>query len=207
MKSIFSLFLLWTLFVTSAYAQDDKNVYKGYKPGDKALGFTLKNVDGNNFGLADVSDNKGVILIFTCNHCPFSVAYEDRIIALSKKYKEQGFPVLAINPNDPVAYPADSYENMIERASEKGFDFPYLLDETQEIAKAYGAMKTPHVYILSKKESDYIVEYVGAIDDNSNEPDQVKIKYVENAIEELLQGKKVTTNYTKAIGCGIKWKK
>ena len=206
MKYLMSMLIGITLFSLTATAQD-KVAYQGYRPGDKAMSFTLKNIDGNNFSLTDFSGNKGVILIFTCNHCPFSIAYEDRIIELNKKYREQGFPVLAVNPNDPIAYPADSYENMIERANEKGFDFPYLVDETQEIAKAYGAMKTPHVYILSRNGDEYKVEYVGAIDDNSNEPDQVKTRYAENALEELLAGKPVSSNFTKAIGCGVKWKK
>lgn len=207
MKPFLFLVLCLCIFSLTSRAQEAKNVYQGYKPGDKAMTFSLLNIDGQKFGLSDFKENKGVILIFTCNHCPFSIAYEDRIMELNKKYKEQGFPVLAVNPNDPISYPADSYENMIERAKEKGFDFPYVMDETQEIAKAYGAMKTPHVYILSKNGEDFKVEYVGAIDDNSNEPDQVKTRYVENALAELLEGKPVSTNFTKAIGCGIKWKK
>jgi peroxiredoxin len=207
MKTLNSLFLFVIAITLFSFGPDDKAANSGYKPGDKARDFSLMNIDGKKISLTDFSGNKGVILIFTCNHCPFSVAYEDRIIALDKKYAPLGYPVLAINSNDPMAYPADSYENMIERANEKGFSFPYVFDETQEIAKAYGAMKTPHVYLLSRNDNVHTVQYVGAIDDNSNEPDLVKVKYVENALAELMAGKPVSVSLTKAIGCGIKWKK
>ncbi len=179
---------------------------KGYQVGDKAMDFNLKNIDGNMVSLKGMSDAKGFIVIFTCNHCPFSVAYEDRIIELNNKYASKGYPVVAVNPNDPTAYPEDSYENMKVRAKEKGFNFPYLLDDTQDIAKTYGASKTPHVFLLKKSGSDLIVEYIGAID-NSKDASGVETKYVESAVDELLQNKKVSKNSTTAIGCGIKWKK
>src|SRR5690606_4664699 len=109
---------------------------------------------------------KGYILIFTCNHCPFAKMYEDRIIDLHNKYAPKGFPVIAINPNDPTIVPDDSFENMQKRAEKKDYPFPYLFDETQSTAKAYGAEKTPHVYVLEKKGNDFYVQYVGAIDNN-----------------------------------------
>ena len=116
---------------------------KGYSPGDKATDFNLMNIDNTLVSLSDYSDAKGFIVTFTCNHCPYAVKYEDRIIALDAKYKSLGYPVIAINPNDSVKYPSDAFSKMKERATEKGFTFPYLLDETQNIAKKYGALKTP----------------------------------------------------------------
>ncbi|MEO8085959.1 MAG: thioredoxin family protein [Bacteroidota bacterium] len=178
----------------------------GYSPGNKAIDFKLKNVDGKMVSLADYKDAKGFIVTFTCNHCPFSKAYEDRIIALHNKYASQGYPVVAINSNDKTLSPEDSFEGMVVRAKEKNFPFAYLYDESQEIAKTYGATRTPHMYILKKEGSDLTVKYVGAIDDNSDDPSMVTKKYLENAMDEIIAGKDVTTNSTKAIGCTIKWK-
>lgn len=179
----------------------------GYKVGDKAIDFKLKNIDDKQLSLADYKDAKGFIVVFTCNHCPFAVKYEDRINSLDKKYAALGYPVIAINPNDASQYPDDDFTSMQKRAQEKSFSFPYLVDETQEIAKTYGATKTPHVYLLKKEKKDLIVKYIGAIDDNTDNADAVKEKYVEQAVDALLAGKNVKTSSTKAIGCGIKWKK
>lgn len=179
---------------------------QGYNPGDKATDFSLKNVDNRNVSLKDYPTAKGFIVIFTCNHCPFAKMYEDRIIALHNQFAAKGFPVVAINPNDPKIAPDDSFEKMQKRAKEKKYPFPYLWDETQEVAKAYGAQRTPHVYLLSKSGSDYTVEFIGAIDDNAQNASAATEKYVEKAIEELLAGKPVTTKSVKAIGCTIKWK-
>jgi peroxiredoxin len=179
----------------------------GYKVGDRVEDFKLKNIDGKMVSMSDYKDAKGLIVIFTCNHCPFSIAYEDRIIDIHKRYATKGYPVIAINPNDAKVQPEDSFDKMKERAKKKKFPFAYLHDETQEIAKRFGATRTPHVYLLSKKENEYIVEYIGAIDDNSNEPQNVKTKYLENALNELIEAKPVSQNLTKAIGCTIKWKK
>ncbi len=203
---IMSLTVLCTLMLVS-FMPDDQPTSVGYKPGDKAMDFSLKNIDGKMVSLADFREAKGIILIFTCNHCPYSVAYEDRIISLNATYAPKGYPVVAINSNDPIAYPIDSYENMIERATEKGFKFPYLVDETQQIAKTYGATKTPHVFVLAKADNDFYVKYIGAIDDNSNEPEHVNKRFLENALIELITGAKVSEPITKAVGCSIKWKK
>lgn len=178
----------------------------GYTVGDKAMDFKLKNIDGKMVSLADYKEAKGFIVVFTCNHCPFAKAYEDRIIALNTKYQPLNYPVIAINPNDPVTVPEDDMATMQQRAKAKNYSFPYLVDETQNIAKTYGATRTPHVFVLQKSGADYIVKYIGAIDDNSDDPSAVKEKYVENAVDALLAGKTVPTNNTKAIGCGIKWK-
>lgn len=176
----------------------------GYKVGDTATDFSLKNVDNKNVSLKDFKDAKGYIVVFTCNHCPYAVAYEDRIIALDKKYKKLGYPVIAINPNNPEKQKDDSFPKMQQRAKEKGFTFPYLLDEGQKIYPQYGATKTPHVYVLQKTGKGNVVKYIGAIDDNYEDAAAVKQKYVENAVDALLKNKEVSVKETKAIGCSIK---
>lgn len=182
----------------------NKVVTSGYEVGDKATDFKLKNVDDKMVSLSDYKDVKGYIVIFTCNHCPYAVAYEDRIIDLDKKYKKLGYPVIAINPNNPEVQEKDSYDLMKVRAKEKGFTFPYLFDEGQKIYPQYGATKTPHVYVLEKTKNGNIVKYIGAIDDNHSDESAVKVKYVENAVDALLKNKEVSVKVTKAIGCSIK---
>ena len=179
---------------------------QGYKLGDKATDFSLRNVDDKMVSLKDYNGSKGFIVVFTCNHCPFSKAYESRILDLDKKYAELGYPVIAINSNDVNKSPDDSYELMQELAKEKNYSFPYLYDETQEIAKTYGATRTPHAYILKKETNGLIVKYIGAIDDNADEPENAKIRYIQLAVDALISGKEVATKETKAIGCTIKWK-
>lgn len=179
---------------------------QGYKPGDTATDFKLKNVDGKHVSLADYKKAKGFIVVFTCNHCPFAVAYEDRIIALNNKYAAKGYPVIAINPNDPSVQPKDSYEQMQQRARDKKFTFPYLFDEGQKVYPVYGATKTPHVFLLNKEKGKLIVRYIGAIDNNHANAADVTEKYVEKAVDELLAGKAVSQTETKAIGCSIKAK-
>ena len=194
------LALISVLFIQISFAQ-------GYQVGDKAIGFSLKNVDGTMVSNTDFPDAKGFIVIFTCNHCPFSIAYEDRILAIDKKYKTQGYPVIAINPNDSIVAPADSYSNMIIRAKEKGFTFPYLLDADQSVTKTYGATRTPHVFLLKKNKGDLIVEYIGAIDDNHEDAKLVKSEFLSDAVDALLKNKKPEVNFTKAIGCSVKFAK
>lgn len=179
-------------------------VDNGYKPGDKATDFKLKSVDGKMYSMSDYKDAKGFIVVFTCNHCPFAVKYEDRVIELAKKYKSKGYVLLAINPNDPAAQPDDSFDKMQIRAKEKGFTFPYLFDEGQKIFPQYGATKTPHVFLLDK---NLIVKYIGAIDDNVDDASAVKEHYLENAIAALEKGQEPAVATTKAIGCSIKVKK
>ena len=157
--------------------------------------------------MADNKTAKGFIVVFTCNHCPFSQAYEQRIIALHKKYADKGYPVIAINPNDKDIVPEDSFEEMQKRAKEKKYPFPYLYDETQATAKTFGAVRTPHVYIVQKEGGKFEVKYIGAIDDNADDPAAAKEKFVENAVNDLLEGRPVNHTFTKAIGCTIKWKK
>lgn len=199
MKILITTLMMLAMAFATAQAQ-------GYQVGDKATDFKLKNVDGSYVSMADYPDAKGFVVIFSCNHCPFVVAVEDRMIALDKKYKEKGFPVIAINPNDPEVVPADSFEKMQERAQEKGFTFPYLFDEGQKIYPVYGATRTPHVFLLERQGEDLVVAYIGAIDDNTRDASEVEEKYLENAINALLDGKRPDPDFTRAIGCTIKTK-
>jgi peroxiredoxin len=141
----FALVLLLGAFTLNPTMLND-----GYAIGDKATDFELKNVNGEMVSLSDYTDAKGFLVIFTCNTCPYAVAYEDRIIALDKKFSEKGVPVIAINPNNPSVQPGDSFDKMKKRAAEKGFTFPYLLDEGQKIYPQYGATRTPHVFLIEK---------------------------------------------------------
>ncbi len=200
MKKNFLLMLVNLLFVISTFAQ-------GYQVGDQVKDFSLKNIDGTKKSLSEMKAAKGFIVVFTCNSCPYAKAYEQRIMDLNKKYQPKGYPVIAINPNDPVRKPEDSFDSMQKRAKEIGYDFPYLFDETQQVAKAFGATKTPHVYLLEKKSDKMVVQYIGAIDDNTEDANKVEEPYVGNAIDALLAGKPVKKKETKAIGCTIKWKK
>ncbi len=199
------MFKVLTTILLSTMLLAGSTEKSGYTVGDKAIDFNLKNVDGKMISMAGNAANKGYIVIFTCNTCPYSVAYEDRIIDLHNKYAPSGYPVIAINPNDPIVQPGDSFEKMQVRAKEKEFPFPYVFDATQDITIAYGATNTPHVYILNKENSDFIVKYVGAIDNNSRDASAVTKKYVEDAMSALMASKPVETTSTKAIGCTIKW--
>ncbi|MCU4157929.1 thioredoxin family protein [Carboxylicivirga sp. A043] len=169
------------------------------KVGDKAPDFKLINTDYQKVALSDFSDQEGVILIFTCNHCPYAKFYEERINLLHKAYEPQKFPVVAINPNDSVKYATDGFSHMVA----KQYQFPYLLDN-EGVYKAYGATKTPHVFLLDNTRNGFEVAYIGAIDDSPQEASQVKVKYLEDAIKAVKEGKKVNPDFTKAIGCSIK---
>ena len=179
-------------------------LHAGLNPGDVAVDFKLKNVDNSEVALSDYKDQKGVILVFTCNPCPFAKAYEQRIINLHEKYADQGFPVLAINPNDEKVSPEDTMEKMKSLAAEKDYPFPYLKDETQEVYRAYGATRTPHIYLLQMDGGEFKVAYIGAIDDNAMDADAVANRYLEDAIASVRAGKTPNPNTTKAIGCTIK---
>lgn len=200
MKKMFLFISMIALAATTTLGQ-------GYKIGDKASDFSLKSVNGKMVSMADYTDAKGFVVIFSCNHCPYVIAYEDRMIELHKKYAPKGFPVIAINSNDPEVQPQDSYEKMIERANEKNFPFEYLFDKGQKIYPVYGATRTPHVYLLNKNGNDLIVEYIGTIDNNYKDASQVTETYLANAIDALLAGQKPSVTETKAIGCTIKVKK
>ncbi len=173
----------------------------GYKIGDVATDFKLKNVDGNMFSLSDIKKAKGYIVVFTCNECPFAKMYEDRLIALHNEYAPKGYSVIAINPNVSASNSRESFEAMQKRAEEKEFPFVYLADEGQKISPQYGAVRTPHVFLLDRERK---VQYIGTIDDNARSAEQVKVKYVVNAIEALENNQKPDPNFTKAIGCPVK---
>ncbi|MDW8230975.1 MAG: thioredoxin family protein [Saprospiraceae bacterium] len=172
-----------------------------YTIGDKVEDFTLRNVDGRMVSLSDYGHNEGVIVVFTCLHCPYADLYEERILQLHKKYAPKGYPVLAINPSSPVLFAEDSFEKMRARAKAKRYPFAYLQDSTQSVAFRFGAVRTPHVFLLDKAR---IVRYIGAIDDNAESPQAVKKRYVEDAIAALMRGERPYPDITQAIGCPIR---
>jgi peroxiredoxin len=181
----------------------------GLKVGDTAPAFTLKNIDGKMYALKDIKDAagntpKGYIITFTCNTCPYAVMYEDRFIELHNKMAPKGWPVVAIQPNDPEIMPADNLEAMKKRAKEKGFPFLYLLDEGQKVYPQYGAERTPHIFLV---DNTMTVRYIGALDDNAQDASAVKKKYVANAIKAVEAGETPDPSFTKAVGCTIKVKK
>ena len=199
MKNLIGLFLIVLSSLLTSFEPSE-----GYDIGDVATDFSLKNVDGTMVSLAQYTDAKGFLVIFTCNTCPYAKAYEDRIIELDAKYKPLHVPVIAINPNNPAKQSGDSFQAMKERAQQKGFTFPYLFDEGQKVFPKYGATRTPHVYLLQKTDQGNIVKYIGAIDDNYQDATQVEEKYVENAVNAMLSGNEIKVTTTRAIGCSIK---
>ncbi len=174
------------------------------KLGEKAIDFSLKGVDGKVYSLASFAEAKALVVIFSCNHCPYVQAYEDRIIEIARDYRNRKVNLVAINSNDSVSYPDDSLEEMIQRSKMKGFNFPYLHDETQKTARAYAATHTPHLFVFDSQKS---LAYTGKIDDNWENPARVQKRYLRDALEDLLEGKLVRLPETHAIGCTIKWKK
>ena len=201
MKTIKKLGLILVLVVAvSAFT----TVRDGYKIGDVVEDFKLENIDGKMVSMSNFEEAKGFIITFTCNTCPYAVAYEDRVEALNKMYAGKGYPVIAIMPNNIKVKPGDNMESMQRRAKEKGFTFPYLMDKGQKVYPQFGATKTPHIYVLEKTKKGNVVKYIGAIDDNYQDAKAVKTKYVENAVNALLNGKDIEVKETKAIGCSIK---
>jgi len=198
-KVVMSCFLLLVI-CTKLSAQ-------GYTVGSVVEDFRLKNVDDKMVSLADFKSAKGFILVFTCNTCPVAKDYESRVIALDNEYAAKGYPVIAINTNDPVASPGDSFAKMQERVQEKNFKFPYLVDSDQQLTKRFGAAHTPTVYILRKTGKGNVVEYTGAIDNDQDESNPSRSTFAKNALNELINGKKPSVNKTKAVGCTVKWKK
>jgi len=176
------------------------------KAGQTAPEFKLKNVDGKEVSFASYPKAKGFIVVFTCNTCPYAVAYEKRIIELDKKFKPQGYPVIAINPNDPEASKADAYDKMQQLAKDKKYPFPYLFDQGQVVTDQYGAKHTPHLFIVSKSTKGNIVEYVGAIDNDPEGTKTEKTKYAEDVIAALKSNQKPAITETKEIGCTVKRK-
>jgi peroxiredoxin len=196
------LVFLLALSVLGAFAP----VKNGYDIGDTVADFKLKNVDGKMVSLSDFKSSKGAIVVFDCNTCPYSKAYNSRILALNQKYSSQGYPVIAINPNDPMKSGGDSYESNVAQAKEKGYTFPYLSDENQEATRAFGAAYTPHTFVVQRTGNQFKLVYIGAIDDSAKDQNAITKKYVEDAVDALLQGKTVQSTRTKGLGCQIKFK-
>ncbi|MDA4123270.1 MAG: thioredoxin family protein [Thaumarchaeota archaeon] len=171
--------------------------------GSPAPDFDLEGVDGNRSSLKSFSKSSALAIIFTCNHCPYSKAYEDRLIEIQRDYASKGVRLVAINSNDDKAYPEDSYPEMVKRAGEKRFNFPYLRDADQKTVDAYGAVCTPHVFVF---DADRVLRYRGRIDD-SRDPSQVKSPDLKNALDDLLGGLPLRAPDTKPFGCSIKWYK
>ena len=171
--------------------------------GDKAISFKLPGVDEKIHSLDEYAGKNGIAVVFSCNHCPYVRAWEDRMVQIQSDYASRGMQLVAINANDETKYPDDSFPRMKERAREKKFNFPYLRDETQETARAYGAERTPEVFLFDR---NLTLQYHGAIDDNYDNPSNVKEHYLRNALDALLVGKSPKMAETKAVGCTVKWK-
>ncbi len=169
--------------------------------GSPAPDFDLEGVDGNRNSLQSFSKSGVLVIVFTCNHCPYSKAYENRMIEIQRDYASKGAQLVAINSNDDKAYPEDSYPEMVKRAREKGFNFPYLRDADQRVVDAYGAVCTPHVFLFDAKRT---LRYKGRIDDSRDAPN-VKSPDLRNALDDLIQGVPVRVADTKPFGCSIKW--
>lgn len=194
------LFFIAMLFSLYLYPQE-------YKVGSIIKDFKLLDVTGKTVSLSDYKNAKGFIIVFTSNTCPFSKLYEERLNKLSLKYQQTGFPVIVINANDPAMQPGESFDNMKLKAGEKQFVFPYLFDEGQKVTTLFYPLKTPHAFVVTRESNNYKIVYSGAIDDSPSNAATVKSNFVENAVDELLAGKKVSLSTSKPIGCTVKWKK
>jgi peroxiredoxin len=171
--------------------------------GEKAPAFSLPGVDGKTWSLEDFSDAKLLVVVFSCNHCPYVVGSEDRMNAFYDDYQDKGVAMVAINSNETEGHPTDDFDHMVERAKAKGFEFPYLRDESQEVAKAYGALRTPHYYVF---DADRTLQYTGRMDDNPREPGQESTHELRDAVDALLAGETPAAPVTNPIGCNVKWK-
>ena len=175
----------------------------GMPLGTSAPPFSLPGVDGETRSLDSFSDAELLVVVFTCNHCPYAIACEDRLIAIQRDYAGKGVQLVAINPNDAVNYPDDSFDKMKVRAAEKSFNFPYLRDESQEVARAYDAACTPDVFVFDR---DRKLLYNGRIDDNWQQPDRVTRNELREVLDAALEGRGVDFEHTPSMGCSIKWK-
>jgi peroxiredoxin len=171
--------------------------------GSTAPSFNLKGVDGHEHSLDSLGGKKAVAVIFSCNHCPYVLAWEDRMIAIQGDYEARGVALIVINSNNAETHPTDSFENMVTHSQEKSFNFPYVRDDSQEVATAYGATHTPEVFLLNAERT---VAYHGAIDDNHEDADGAKAHYLRNALDAVLEGKSAPISETPPVGCTVKWK-
>ena len=200
------LIILAIIFLSFIEKPSETTTVAAYKVGDELQDFSLRSINGKLYSLSSFPSAKGFIIVFTSNYCPFSKSYEDRLIAIDKKYTLKSYPVIAINPNDAEAYEEDKLENIQARAKEKGFVFPILRDEKQSVAKTFGALRLPHVFVVKKEGFKYILRYSGAIDDNPQDPSGITKNYLDDAVQSLLENKPIITEQTKPIGCAIRWK-
>ena len=173
------------------------------KLGDKALDFALPGVDGRTWSLSDFADKPVLVVVQMCNHCPYVVAYQDRMNALASELVASGVAFVGINSNDPAKYAADDFAHMTLRAKEAGIPFPYLHDASQDVARAYGALRTPEFFVFDASRK---LVYTGSLDDNMEEPDKVESEYLRDAIDAALAGKAPAVAETQAVGCTVKWK-
>ncbi len=171
--------------------------------GDKAPDFNLPGVDGKQYSLADFAEAKILIVVFSCNHCPYVVGSEDRMKDLYAEYRPKGVDMVAINSNETENHPNDSFEHMVMRAKEQGLEFPYVRDETQAVAKAYGALRTPHFFVF---DADRKLRYTGRMDDNPREPGKETTRELRDALDALLEGNDPPIEVTNPIGCNVKWR-
>ena len=171
--------------------------------GEKGPDFDLPGVDGRNYSLASFDDAPILVVFFSCNHCPYVVGSEDRMNLLYEDYEPRGVALIAINSNETENHPTDSFDHMVERAREKGFRFPYVRDESQEMALAYGALRTPHYFVLDR---DRKLRYTGRMDDNPRQSGQETTHELRDALDALLEGEDPPTPVTNPIGCNVKWK-
>lgn len=171
--------------------------------GQPAPDFSLPGVDGKTYSLASFKDARLLVVVFSCNHCPYVVGSEDRMVSLAKEYAPRGVTMVAINSNETDNHPLDSFEHMVSRAKEKQFPFPYLRDESQQVAKAYGALRTPHFYVF---DSDRRLRYTGRMDDSPKDASLAKTHELRDALDDLLSGKPVRVPVTNPLGCNVKWR-
>jgi len=170
--------------------------------GDAAPDFDLPGVDGKHYSLDRFADAKLLVVVFTCNHCPYVVGSEDRMNAFYADYAPKGVAMIAINSNETEGHPTDDFEHMVERARDKGFQFPYVRDESQEVALSYGALRTPHFYVFDEQRK---LRYTGRMDDNPREESKAATHELCDAVDALLEGREVPTPMTNPIGCNVKW--
>lgn len=170
--------------------------------GETAPDFSLPGVDGRTYTLADFNSSPVLVVVFSCVHCPYVVGCEDRMIQFHADTAPRGVAFVAINSNAETTYADDSFEGMVARAQEKSFQFPFLHDKSQEVALAYGALRTPHFYVFDAARQ---LRYTGRIDDNPRNPGQETTHELRDAVEALLQGREVEVPLTNPIGCNVKW--